>query len=258
MQNLMTHFSFMTPLRALELLEKNAVNRSFRPGIAALYAKDMKAGNWQPNGETIKISDSGRLLDGQHRLHAVVLADTAVPMLVAYNLSEDSFSTIDTGMRRTAGQIIQMSGEGNANVLASIARWIFLLENGTAINNQVSTRDLLSTIERHPLAKHYATLHCSIRHLLPSSSGAVFTIAAEKYSQSVIDEFIAQLTTGIGLSQGSPAYCLREAMIRNSNKSSRLKADVNVAYTIKAIKAHANNRTLYALRWNSNEGWPQI
>lgn len=73
-------------------------NRTLRKSRVEQYAADMKAGRWQLNGEAIKFDNTGRLLNGQHRLHAIVLADVTVKMLVVSGLDPNTQTTMDTGL----------------------------------------------------------------------------------------------------------------------------------------------------------------
>jgi hypothetical protein len=67
------------PATAESWLAKNPNNRNLRVPVVQSYARDMVSGNWMLNGETIKFDQSGKLIDGQHRLSAVVTADVTVP-----------------------------------------------------------------------------------------------------------------------------------------------------------------------------------
>lgn len=60
-------------------LSRNSNNRNLRGQVIASYARDMKSGAWVLNGETVKIASNGQLLDGQHRLNAVVESGQTVP-----------------------------------------------------------------------------------------------------------------------------------------------------------------------------------
>ena len=85
-----THFErwSVTPALALEWLEKMGANRSVAQRYVEAFARDMRAGEWTLNGETIKFDVQGRLVDGQHRLWAVVQADVTVEMDVARDVPE--------------------------------------------------------------------------------------------------------------------------------------------------------------------------
>lgn len=115
----------ITPELAKEWLDKsNYGNRNIDKERVRVYAYAMKKGNWLLTPEAIAFTHDGRLLNGQHRLLAVVEADIPVSFSVIIGASEDSFSVIDTGKNRTVGQILGMAGVKNsvkANVISSNA-----------------------------------------------------------------------------------------------------------------------------------------
>jgi hypothetical protein len=55
--------------------------RKLDPVRVAKYANALKLGRWKVNGEVIKFKD-GRLFDGQHRLHAVVVSGCSFQTLI--------------------------------------------------------------------------------------------------------------------------------------------------------------------------------
>jgi hypothetical protein len=256
-----TQTVLVTPELAQEWLAKNEGNRPLRQNVVQLYATDIAAGKWQMNGETIKLAASGRVLDGQHRLQAIVKTGASVEMLVVFGLQEDSFQTIDTGMRRTMANILGFNGAQNCGVLASIGRWIAILGHGSEYTrSNVSSQTVLDMIQQHPLSQHYATKfsNSAIRSFLPAASGAVMTLAAEKYGQDVIDLFMSNFASGEGLKRGDPVFELRERMIQNRSRIAKLQTQTVVALTIKAIRAYALQRQVGVLRWSANEEWPTL
>jgi hypothetical protein len=85
---------------AKTLAEKNTRNRPIsRPHVEAL-ANEIRRGAWQVNGDTIKLSPDGQLIDGQHRLAAVVKAGVSIQSFVVEGISFDVFHTIDTRLKR--------------------------------------------------------------------------------------------------------------------------------------------------------------
>jgi hypothetical protein len=62
----------ITPKQAQVILAHNDRNRSLASSRVTVYSGAMLAGEWRMNGETIKFNGDGTLLDGQHRLAAVV------------------------------------------------------------------------------------------------------------------------------------------------------------------------------------------
>jgi predicted nucleic acid-binding Zn ribbon protein len=63
---------YVTPEMAERWLGHNKVNRNLRNRRVDQFARDMRSGRWQLTGEAIKFGKSGNLIDGQHRLWAVI------------------------------------------------------------------------------------------------------------------------------------------------------------------------------------------
>lgn len=103
----------ITPDMAKAMLEKNMKsNRRLNHQTVKRYARIMKAGGWNLTHQGIAFDDKGELIDGQHRLQAIVMANVPITMMVTYGVEHrdgDAF-TIDTGTKRTTQNIIQISG----------------------------------------------------------------------------------------------------------------------------------------------------
>ncbi len=96
-------FVNVTPPLAEMYLERNGRNRNIRPDVVSNYARDMSAHRWQITGEAIKLDADGNLLDGQHRLRAVIKSGETVTMLVIEGLPPEAQRVMDSGKPRTAG-----------------------------------------------------------------------------------------------------------------------------------------------------------
>lgn len=97
----------ITPEIAASLLERNTGNRAVRRAVVSQLARDMKRGHWQLSHQGIAIAPDGRLLDGQHRLNAIVEAGIPVRMVVARNVSPEAFAVMDRGKMRTLRDVLQ-------------------------------------------------------------------------------------------------------------------------------------------------------
>ena len=92
----------ITPELAQRYLELNSrQQRKIRRHKVAEYADDMRNGLWELNGAAIVIDEFGNLIDGQHRLSAVVESGTTQRFVVVRNVREDAYRTIDQGMKRS-------------------------------------------------------------------------------------------------------------------------------------------------------------
>lgn len=97
----------VTPKKAADLLAHNTGNRALRERRAAGLARSMLAGRWKLTHQAVAISPTGRLLDGQHRLRAVILANVAVPMWIAHNVPDTTFDVLDAGLPRKMFERLQ-------------------------------------------------------------------------------------------------------------------------------------------------------
>ena len=98
----------VTPEIANKLLENNKTNRNISNDVVRTYVRDMAAGNWKQSSTPLSIGTNGQLLDGQHRLTAVIKANKSIPMWVCYNVPNDAI--FDTGKNRTVQDILKMDG----------------------------------------------------------------------------------------------------------------------------------------------------
>ena len=93
----------ITPEKASGYLKKNKNNRAVSAPLVSRMAREMREGLWAENGETIVFNGDGRLLDGQHRLMAVVESGETIRSLVVTRVPATAFQTIDTGKVSHAG-----------------------------------------------------------------------------------------------------------------------------------------------------------
>ena len=104
-----TKVMLVTPAIAEKWLKNNHSNRGISYGKVRMYAEEMRAGKWQLNGETISISETGKLKNGQHRLSAVILSGCSVKMMVVFGVSDD-VSVYDRGRGRNVVDVLRLEG----------------------------------------------------------------------------------------------------------------------------------------------------
>ena len=94
MKKIITKTLDITPDMAAQMLERNTMNRNISQLNVTRYANDMASGAWEQNGETIKIAEDGTILDGQHRLWAIIESGVTVTMIVVYNVRKEARETV--------------------------------------------------------------------------------------------------------------------------------------------------------------------
>ena len=143
----------ITPEMAKEMLEKNmANNRKINHDTVRRYARIMKAGGWNLTHQGIGFDEQGELIDGQHRLMAIVMANVPVKMLVTYGVkhTDGEALTIDMGRKRTTLNIMQISGIDD-----EVYRWTagivsaYMRYKMTNNNSAPEPTEIIGYIDRH-------------------------------------------------------------------------------------------------------------
>jgi hypothetical protein len=113
----------ITPIEAAKLLGKNEANRKLREHRAAAMARAMREGRFKLTHQPIALSKRGRLLDGQHRLRAIILANKPVKLVVATDVPEETFDVLDAGLPRKMFERLKTNPQHTA-VASSLWRFM--------------------------------------------------------------------------------------------------------------------------------------
>lgn len=118
----------VTPAVAERWLRVNGRNRPVRKDVVKAYARDMLNKVWAPTHQGVAFNDQNQLIDGQHRLHAIVLSGVTVRMMVTFGLPSKiegkemtTMDAVDRGATRSvADQLTIQHGMNNGSITASI------------------------------------------------------------------------------------------------------------------------------------------
>jgi hypothetical protein len=265
----------VTPDLAASWLLLNQGNRNPSKAKVRRFAASIKAGRWVLNGETIKFSISGRLLDGQSRLKAIVMAGTPAMLEIRGGLPDEAQKAMDIGEARKGTHTLEMMGEKYPNILSPALRWIFRWENGAlSYKGQSGGVDVtvLENMEIEPMLKRHDGLRASVgwcvsagykvTGMMPPSEAAFFHYLLGRASVAKRDVFFAGLATGLGLTDKSPAYHLRERLQTDRASSKRMSVRERTALVIKAWNAHFSGEKVGQLGFRATgdfkEAYPSI
>ena len=120
----------ITPEDAKALLKGNTNNRSINERAVLRYAASMKRGEWLVGNDAICVAEDGTLLNGQHRLNAVVLSGMPQQFLIRKNVGKDDLKAMDQGNKRIGSDIATLLGhkmsKGQAKALRLLGTdWTF-------------------------------------------------------------------------------------------------------------------------------------
>lgn len=259
-------FVRMSPENARALLRRNTHNRDVNGLRVEQYAADMAAGNWHLNGEAVKIGSNGAILDGQHRLLAIVEAGQTIELLIVTGLDPKTQETMDQGLPRSFGDVLQLRGESNYYVLAAATRVVAVYErDGSPAQSgpAPSILEMSRVLERNPGLRDSANLLSRLR------SGRAWIrispLAALHFLFSAVDEesandFMTRLATGEHLDPHVPPSCaiylLRERLIANhiGDEETRLSHRAMMAFVVKSWNAYYESRPIARLFWATGKG----
>lgn len=210
------------PELAAQWLERNESNRNLRPGRVSQYAADMAAGHWFHTGETIKFDNGDNLIDGQHRLRAVIEANVTVTLLVTFGLDPEARHYVDTGAARTAQDALRMKGEQAPAILGAAARLGMLAERNVR-NTRVSHAAVFDYIQAHPGLREASVYAQNVLHKIdvPPSVIAYGRFRFAEVDADAAEEFFGKLSRLNDLGADDPILRLAQrlrAMVRNAEK----------------------------------------
>lgn len=236
----------ITPRIAREMLDANDKNRPVDKKKVIQYAREIEAGRWAFNGETIIVSETGRLLNGQHRLLGCIQADESFPTLVVFGLPNDVFLTIDTGKKRSVGDVLSMEGIPYAAKIAAAATMLMTLEDGYSQfsgGRGYTTTEVTDWVNDHPdLLDSAFSATGNMVIVAPSICMATHYLFARK-DRAAADKFMLDLYGGVGLTAGDPVLVLREALIRERAAKARSPRAERVAMIINAWNMRRRGKT---------------
>jgi hypothetical protein len=111
------------PALASDLLALNfSDNRKLSKLTVQRFSSDMKEGRWLLGNDALTFNAAGRLVNGQHRLNAVVQSKTTQRFIILSGVCQDTAQILDMGQSRNMGQRITVSGVRISNRECAVIR----------------------------------------------------------------------------------------------------------------------------------------
>ena len=260
----------VTPRLAETWLENyNINNRKLKSHVVDKYAYALSAGQWVVNGDAIRFDTNHKLIDGQHRLEAVVKSGVSLPQqLIIRNLPVRAFDTIDDGAMRTASDVIQRLGVKNSTKAAAIAKNIILFDRGYGPHHQVQARLVSKTDIAEFCNENYDAVQDAIRlakiaadgcPLVPTAWGTVIFQVSKLYVPELAEEFVDGAVNGGG-HPNDPRNSIRKWVIRTrADSSGQLSGVIQLAHLTKAFNhwVHGKQLVIY-IDWAVGKPFPRV
>jgi hypothetical protein len=256
------------PKEAEALLSTSARNRKLRLHSVKQMARAMAQGDWRKNGEAIKLDEAGRLLDGQHRLRAIILAGVTLDLLVIKGLDADAQEFMDMGSRRTMADLLILRKERNTHLLAATLGALFRIRTGSLRSldpgDRPTHQELVALLECEPRIRDFLQGGRSVADRVGVSASLASALWYEfsRADAALADEFFGRLINGQGLEPGDPIFALRRFLERERHSARSLSRYRLAGMVIKAWNVWYQGGRIYNLAFRaggvSAERFPEI
>lgn len=248
---------------ATKLLEaNNNNNRPVSQQHVQRIAAQIRSGSWKFNGDTIKIAENEEILDGQHRLWAVIEAGRPIETVVIRGLRADAFSTIDTIRRpRSGADVLSLSGiKRYRGAHASALTWLIRLKRGVLPayqepGNRVENSDIERAVKEHAglteAVDHTGQVRLIVNHGLIAF---VFYVIAER-DHEVAEEMLTILRDPGGTGLDHPFFRLRAYFLQAGER--RKDPLMSIALCFKAANAVKRRQKIKSLVWKNQGTKPE-
>jgi hypothetical protein len=253
----------VSPDLARRWLARNAEDqRHQRQHKIEAFARDMKAGKWQITGDTVKLTGSLEevlkgtgedfwLIDGQHRLEAIVLADVSVYLVVALNVPHGAMAVIDTGTARTFADGLRGLPISNRNETATIVRRIYKWDRGNPTGKGGGTpthSELLEHFNADPdgfVAAVGRGVDVARAKVVSAGIGGTAYYLFNRVDAEYAHRFFDGLVTGANLPSSHPILAVRDRLMRGTRRrEERVTPIEQLVLLIRAWNAFRQDRTM--------------
>jgi hypothetical protein len=217
----------VTPEVATVWLRLNKSNRPLRKATIARLAKMMEKGEFKDDHpDHIMFDEGGFLINGQHRLHAIIRSQTTHQMRVLRHVPREMAYHIDIGIRRTIEDSVWIADGEKVDRLGLKLLTRFAGGGWVATSGQLpyTREELIALYEKYqePLS---AVAKLFVEHKQGAARAAIRAAVvrawvARTQDRKRIREFIVTLCTGryTNPDEDSAAMVLRDWLLQNSGR----------------------------------------
>lgn len=261
----------ITPHIATQILEMNIGNRRVDDYLVKNYAQQMRKGDWEFTGNPIMISRTGKLLNTQHTLYAIVASQTTQVINIQTGLLDKIFDVLDTGKNRTPADVLSIKGYANPGTLQAAVKLIKSYYAGKMERNskglgrheRMTNHEVLKWLEGETneliteCVSEGQSLYSKCR-IFSSPTYAAFLYIFSKKSREEAREFFTKLATGESLAKGSPIYALRNRITNLKLSNKFMAPEEKYALIIKAWNFCRDKKTIDRILWTEEEDFPKV
>lgn len=211
----------ITPKMAEEYLKHNTSNRPINKTVMVAYAKDMVNGRWSLTHQGIAFDKDGNLVDGQHRLMAIIISGLEQELWVFYGVPQTPI--MDRGLQRTIKDCLTFDGmEGVTKQHIALITCV----KGSAKLGVFEAKDYLTRHQTN-VQKALALTKGHVRLKPAPISAAMFVALENGIHEAVVAHFAEILGNGITVRPSDETIIrFRDKMQHTSFSSQKDRSDV--------------------------------
>lgn len=248
----------ITPKIAKEWLERSRQDEEFRnrkidDQRVNAYANEMKAGRWQSEtGECIKFAPDGVLIDGQHRLEAIIKANVSLVLTVAKNVDKEKATVLDTGKSRSIGDAMTIRKIACPNEHAAGIKQFYQFTRGSHRDNQMTLSNDLAISMYFDDEEFWKDVHSSQvrfyreigRKINPSFIyGTIAYLRKNSKHKHKIDAFYTEVCVDGQVKNGTVKNFRKKVDDDYRDVKNKLKKAYWIAYFVKTWNAYVDDKT---------------
>jgi len=267
----------VTPKQAQEWLEGNVDNRKLREARVVQLSRVLERGEWELTGDAIVFDEYGTLLNGQHRLSAVVVTGISARFVILRGVPAKAQEVMDQGLARSLGDQLMRRGIPYYGNVSGALFWLHRLNYAEATGVahyaepalRPSLRQLLALYDQNPELAQEAPLIQPINRILKVRFGATLALyhrllqIEDDNIETEVNMFLDQWTHGTNLKADDSVSRLRNFCIEDASKrhtKGRAPDYRFMAYAIIAWNKWRDGEPIKQLKWtytpSNRMAWP--
>lgn len=183
----------------------------------AAMVRDVSAGRFVFNGQTVILDENGSLIDGQHRVDACIETGVTIDVLAVWGVPSDVRSTTNCSVKERGADILKRKSITSAAIFNGALNYLARYISGNFRSTLVlSAREIEALADEHPGLQKSVLLASRCRDVSAQPSALAFChYVFSRINEEVADQIFEQLATGEGLKNGDPVFALRKKLIKN-------------------------------------------
>lgn len=235
----------VTPEMARRWLDAMPVQRAIRKTKVNRLVQQIKRGRWQMLPHGLVFDEQDKLIDGQHRLHAIVEAGVEVKMRATTGAAASLYNLIDadSAPKKVHDALHHVgAAKGASRIMQLPLQMMMSIQQGrspfTPPEPAADHADYVALYNQHPYLGEAARMLVRLNRLAPSCAVILYFFYRAYMKDPVLAElFIDQLYTGANLKPTDPALQLRNWWVDCKMKGYTPKQNMQAEIFVRALNA---------------------